>query len=132
MTRKTGVIDAMEKRIAEILVDQVRDDFLGSCGKQPEPDSNPDGEFNWDDIPCVAAEMRQVSVEPEWDAQSRAALTSYSTRLESALKARRTSRSIDVRLTLAALNAAIERRNPPPRRPILCLEANGGRRPGDR
>jgi|ERR1700722_5157251 hypothetical protein len=90
MTRKTGVIDAMEKRIAEILVDQVRDDFLRSCGKQPEPDSNPDGEFNWDDIPCVAAEMRQVSVEPEWDAQSRAALTSYSTRLESALKARRT------------------------------------------
>jgi hypothetical protein len=44
MTRKTHVIDAMEKQIAEILVDQVRDDLLRSCGKEPEPDSNRDGE----------------------------------------------------------------------------------------
>ena len=89
MTRKTGAIDAMEKQIAESLVDQVRDDLLRSCGKEPDPDST-HGEFNWDDIACVAAEMRQASVLPGCDAQSRAALRSFSTRLEFALKARRT------------------------------------------
>jgi hypothetical protein len=66
----------MEKQIAESLVDQARDDLRRASGKEPEPGSNPDGEFNWDDIACVAAEMRQLSVEPECDAQSRAVLTS--------------------------------------------------------
>ena len=35
-------------------------------------------------------EMRQASAEPECDAQSRAALTSFSARLDFALKVRRT------------------------------------------
>ena len=52
MTTKTDEIDAMEKQIAESLVDQVRDDLRRAAGKEPEPASNPDGEFNWDDI-CV-------------------------------------------------------------------------------
>jgi hypothetical protein len=90
VTRKTDEIDAMEKQIAESLVDQVRDDLLRAAGKEPEPDSNPDGEFNWDDLACVAAEMRQASAEPECDAQSRAELTSYIARLEFALKIKRT------------------------------------------
>jgi hypothetical protein len=90
MTRKTDEIDAIEKQIAESLVDQVRDDLRRAAGKEPEPDSNPDGEFNWDDLACVAAEMGQAATEPECDAQSRAALTSFSARLEFALKFKRT------------------------------------------
>ena len=80
----------MEKQIAERLVDQVRDDLERAAGKEPEPTTDPEGEFNWDDIACVAAEMRQASAEPECDAQSRAALMSFSARLEFALRARRT------------------------------------------
>jgi hypothetical protein len=90
MTRKTDEIDAIEKQIAESLVDQVRDDLRRAAGRDPEPASNPDGEFNWDDIACVAAEMRQASAEPECNAQSRAALTRYIARLEFALKVKRT------------------------------------------
>ena len=98
MTRKTDEIDAIEKQIAESLVDQVRDDLLRAAGKEPEPDSDPDGEFNWDDLACVAAEMRQASAKPECDAQSRAALTSYIARLEFALEIKRTRKgSGDVR-----------------------------------
>jgi hypothetical protein len=90
MTRKADEIDALEKQVAESLVDQVRDDLLRWCGQEPRPDSNPDGEFNWDDLAWVAAEMRQASAEPEWDAQSRAELTSFIARLEFALKIKRT------------------------------------------
>jgi hypothetical protein len=46
MTRKIDEIDAIEKQIAESLVDQVRDDLLRAAGKEPEPESNADGEFN--------------------------------------------------------------------------------------
>jgi hypothetical protein len=37
VTRKTDEIDAMEKQIAESLVDQVRDDLLRAAGKEPDP-----------------------------------------------------------------------------------------------
>ena len=90
MTRKIDEIDAIEKQIAESLVDQVRNDLLRAAGKEPESDFNANGEFNWDDLACVAAEMRKASAEPECDAQSRAALTSFSERLEFALKIKRT------------------------------------------
>ena len=58
MTRKTDEIDALEKQIAERLVDQVRDDLERAAGKEPEPTTDPEGEFNWD-----VAELSATGVE---------------------------------------------------------------------
>lgn len=126
MTRKIDEIDAIEKQIAESLVDQVRDDLLRAAGKEPEPESNADGEFNWDDLAWVAAEMRQASSEPECDAQSRAALTSFSERLEFALKIKRTrkgawrrARSRPYSASAPALEALKPTKNRPRRMPPI-------------